>query len=186
MKMETFISTNIQDHANKIETNHPEWVLDKIYLDAYKQESTPGGNRYPDAAEALKRRVDKGALLVNYVGHGGEVGWAHERVLDIPTIQNWTNLNQMPVFMTATCEFSRYDDPARTSAGELLLFNRNGGGVALLSTTRLVFATPNFNLNDNFYDFVFSRPNGEYLRLGDVNRLTKVASSYYWSQSSEF
>ena len=167
---------NSESHSNKLRTNHPEYIVDKIYLDAYKQESTPGGERFPDVADALNRRVQKGALVVNYTGHGGEVGWAHERILDVPTIQGWTNYNALPVFLTATCEFSRYDDPGRTAAGEHVLLNDEGGAVALLTTTRLVFSSPNFALNSAFYDHCFSEPNGERLRLGDVNRLTKVAS----------
>ena len=67
---------------------------------------------------AIKESVNKGAVLVNYIGHGGETGWAHEQILTVPTIQNWTNYNRMPVFMTATCEFSRFDDHDRVSAGE--------------------------------------------------------------------
>ena len=72
--------------------------------------------------------MQKGVLVVNYVGHGGEVGWAHERFLDNTTILSWTNLERLPLFMTATCEFSRWDDPARTSAGEYVLLNRKWWG----------------------------------------------------------
>ena len=63
--------------------------LDKIYLDAYQQESTPGGQRYPDVNEALNNRVEKGAFLVNYTGHGGELGWAHEDILNNTMINAW-------------------------------------------------------------------------------------------------
>ncbi len=165
-----------EQHANNMVNNYPMLNLEKVYMDAYKQESTPGGERYPDAAEALKSRVEKGALIINYIGHGGEVGWAHERVLDLPTIQNWGNSNRLPLFVTATCEFSRFDDPARTSAGEYVFLNQFGGGIALLTTTRLVYSGPNYNLNRNFYSYAFTRPNGELMRLGDVNRLTKNLS----------
>lgn len=161
--------------ANKVVLNHPEYDIDKIFLDAYQQESTPGGERYPEAQAALRDRVQKGLLLLNYVGHGGEVGWAHERILDVSTILNWTNRDQLPLFMTATCEFSRFDDPARTSAGEYVLLNPNGGGIALMTTTRLVFSSQNFTLANNFYDHIFDETNG-VPRLGDVSRLTKNAS----------
>lgn len=161
--------------ANKVQLNHPEYDIDKILLDAYQQESTPGGERYPEAQEVLRNRVQKGLMLLNYVGHGGEVGWTHERILDVSTILNWTNRDQLPLFMTATCEFSRFDDPARTSAGEYVLLNPNGGGIALLTTTRLVFSSQNFALANNFYDHIFDETNGTP-RFGDVNRKTKNAS----------
>lgn len=162
--------------AAKVETNHPEYNIEKIFLDAYQQETTPGGERYPEAQEALRTLVQQGLLLVNYVGHGGEVGWAHERILDNSTILNWTNRDQLPLFMTATCEFSRFDDPGRTSAGEYVLLNANGGGIALMTTTRLVFSSQNFALANKFYDHIFDETNG-VPRLGDVSRKTKNAST---------
>ena len=39
------------------------------------------------------------------------------------TILAWTNGDRLPLFMTATCEFTRWDDPGRTSAGEFVLLN---------------------------------------------------------------
>ena len=161
--------------ATRVENEHPELNISKIYLDAYQQYSTPGGERYPEAQEELRERVQKGALLVNYVGHGGEVGWAHERFLDNSTILGWTNADRLPLFMTATCEFSRWDDPARTSAGEFVLLNPNGGGIGLMTTTRIAFSQPNFVLSGFFFDHAFEPLNelGEAMRLGDMFRQTK-------------
>ncbi|MCB0780177.1 MAG: type IX secretion system sortase PorU, partial [Flavobacteriales bacterium] len=161
--------------ATRVENEHPDLNISKIYLDAYQQYSTPGGERYPDAMDDLRERVQKGALVLNYVGHGGEVGWAHERVLDNSTILGWTNFERLPLFMTATCEFSRWDDPARTSAGEYVLLNPEGGGVGLMTTTRIAYSSNNFALSGYFYDHVFAEQNelGEMMRLGDIFRQTK-------------
>ena len=159
--------------ADTLKQNNPFINIDKLYLDAYLQVSTPGGERYPDISAAISDRVEKGALVINYIGHGGEVGWAHERILDVTTINEWNNSPRLPLFMTATCEFSRFDDPARTSAGEFVLLNPNGGGIALLTTTRLVYSGPNEILNDHFNDCVLDRINGNALRIGDIFTLTK-------------
>ena len=163
--------------ARRVEDEHPCFNVDKIFLDAYQQVSTPGGQRYPQAAQDLNDKVQKGLLLVNYVGHGGEVGWAHERFLDIPTILGWTNMDRLPLFMTATCEFSRWDDPARTSAGEYVLLNPVGGGIGLMTTTRLAYSDQNFQLGQRFYDHVFRETDalGREHRLGDVFHGTKRA-----------
>jgi len=163
--------------AEKVETSYKPYLTDKIYLDAYKEMSTPGGERYPDATNAFRNKVQQGALIVNYTGHGGEVGLAHERVLDIPTINAWTNFNALPLFVTATCEFSRFDDPDRTSAGELILLNPKGGGIGLLSTTRLVYSSPNFTLNNYFYDYALPDSLGNSMRLGDINMQTKIMAA---------
>lgn len=162
--------------ATLVDTTNNSYNIDKIFLDAYPQVSTPGGQRYPAATEAINNRVEKGALIINYTGHGGEVGWAHERVLQLSDINGWQNNYRLPAFITATCEFSRYDDPERISAGEYVLLNPNGGGIALFTTTRLVYSAPNFTLNKNFYNNLFDEVDGEIPTMGEVIRKTKVAS----------
>lgn len=157
--------------AKRLDTTRPELSLIKIYADSYQQEAKPGSQRYPTAREKLFREVDEGALLVSYIGHGGEVGWATERILQLEDIQNWTNSINMPVFTTITCEFTRFDDPNRVSAGEQLLLNPIGGAIALFSTTRSVFATNStYDINRLLNQQMMSL---ESPRLGDVIRTTK-------------
>ena len=151
-----------------IENIAPVYNLDKIYIDAYKPVSTPSGQKCPDANAGITSNVQNGVLLINYTGHGGETGWAEEGILTVREIESWTNYKNMPVFMTATCEFSRYDDPARISAGEHVFLNPLGGGIALFTTTRLANAGTNIGLTLYFYDTLFSKSNGEYPRFGDV------------------
>ncbi|NVO02626.1 MAG: type IX secretion system sortase PorU [Bacteroidetes bacterium] len=162
--------------ATFVDTAYNNFNVDKIYLDAYPQVSFSGGQRAPDVNDAITKRVEKGALIVNYTGHGGEVGWAHESILTVEEINSWTNSNNMPAFITATCEFSRFDDPARTSAGEYVFLNPNGGGIALFTTTRLAQSQANFALNSYFYKNVFERVNGKYPKMGDNIRTSKVLS----------
>jgi hypothetical protein len=175
--------------ANKltvlVEGTAPTFNIDKIFLDSYKSFSTPGGKRYPDATESFLRRINKGALVFNYTGHGGEGGLTEERILDVPTINSMSNFNKLPLFITATCEFSRYDDPDRTSAGELCLLNPKGGAIALLTTCRVAYSGPNLVLNQLILKNLFTRKaNGKWPTLGDVIQETKggngaVQSSFY-------
>ena len=159
--------------ANYVWNKYPIYNIDKIFFDAYPQIITPGGQRYPDVKDAIKNRVEKGALIINYTGHGGEEGWAHESVLEVSDINNWSNTNNMPLFVTATCEFSRYDDPKRISAGELVLLNPNGGGIALLTTSRVTYSSTNFVLSKVVYRHIFEKNNGAYYCLGDIVRISK-------------
>ncbi len=170
------------DHINQaesvsalIEQNYPVYNIDKFYLDAYQQESGAGGQRYPQVNIDITNRVNRGALMMNYAGHGGEQSLALERVITIPEIQAWNGFNNMPLFMTATCEFSRFDNPEFTSAGEYVILNPSGGGIALFTTVRLTFSSSNANLNRNIMDTVFATQNGQHLRLGDILRIGKNA-----------
>lgn len=169
--------------ANKVKSNYPTYNIDKIYADAYIQYSTPGGQRYPDVNENLDRRVEKGALLLNYTGHGGEVGLGHERYLENSQIDGYNNICNLPLFVTATCEFSRFDDPDRTSSGELCFLNPNGAAIGLLTTVRLAYSNTNLVLNSALYDNVFTPlPNGKMPALGDIVKLTKqeVLYNFYY------
>ena len=160
--------------ANKIYNGNKYYNVDKIFLDAYVQYSTPGGDRYPDAINDLNRRIEKGALIINYTGHGGELGLAEERIVEVSQILGWTNKNNLPLMVTATCEFSRFDDPDRTSAGEYCLLNENGGAIGLMTTVRLAFSGLNFILNNAFYDYALNpMTNGKMPHIGDLYRLTK-------------
>lgn len=171
-------SNEHMDQANQlatlIDTAYSAYNTEKIFLDAYPQISTPGGQRIPDATIAINQRMEKGALIVNYTGHGGETGWAHERVLEINDINSWTNFDRLPVFMTATCEFSRYDDPLRVSGGELVFLNPRGGGVALFTTARPTYGTPNFNLAKNFYNLALKPTENGMPFLGDLIQISKM------------
>lgn len=155
-----------------IKDNYPLYNVNKIYFDAYRQYNTPGGGRYPDVNREITSMIDKGVLLTNYIGHGGELGWADERVLEIVDINAWKNFGRMGLFFTATCEFSRFDDPQHTSAGELVFLNPEGGALSMITTTRLAFSSTNENLNNSFMDTVLKK-NGSIPRLGDVIKYTK-------------
>jgi hypothetical protein len=159
--------------ANYMDTTYNNFNIDKIYLDAYPEIATPGGQRYPAVNDLFNRRVEKGALMINYTGHGGEVGLAHERILEIDDINSWENGCRMPVFLTATCEFSRFDDPERTSAGELVLLNEHGGGIALFTTVRLSYSNSNYDINFDMYRHIYDSVNGGLPRIGDIFKLSK-------------
>ena len=160
--------------AGFVNTTYPGFFADKIYLDAYKQLSTSGGEKYPDVTAAINNRVKQGTLVMNYTGHANDKSMADEGILNIGIINSWSNYNKLPIFVTATCEFSRFDADL-TSAGEEILFNPNGGAVGLFSTTRLVYSGANFVLNTKFFKYIFEKDDqGNNLRLGDVMMKAKA------------
>ncbi len=54
---------------------------------------------------------------------------------------------------------------------------KKGGGIALMSTTRLVYSAPNYTLNRNIFAVAFNRDSeGKALRLGDIIRIAKNRS----------
>jgi len=163
--------------ASFVDTTYPHFFINKIYLDAFPQESSANTESYPEVNRLINDEINNGILIFNYTGHGGENSLAHEKIISISDINSWVNSDKLTIFVTATCEFSRFDNHQFTSAGELVLLNPNGGSVALFSTTRLVYSSPNYVLNRNFYDYVFEKDyKGETRALGDIIRLSKNVS----------
>ncbi len=180
--------TQANSLADWVGENYPMFVVKKVLLDAYKQVSASSGARYPDVNRILNDNLQKGLLIFNYTGHGGEIGLAAEHILMTDDLMSLTNSDNLPLFVTATCEFSRFDDltddegilTENTSAGESSLLNANGGSIALFTTTRIVYSDRNHFLNTKFYNVVFQRDTeGNFFKLGDIVRMTKDSSDIH-------
>lgn len=159
--------------SNVVDSLCPAMNISKIYLDAYKQENTAYGYRYPAVNEDINKTIHEGSLIINYTGHGGELGWAEEGILPVNEIAQFKNYYNLPVFITATCEFSRYDNPALQSAGELLLLMPAGGSIALFSTTRVAYAHSNEIINRFLLTNIFKQEQKDDIRFGDAVKLAK-------------
>jgi len=158
-----------------IETNYEQFNTNRIFVDAFPQVvSTNTGKRFsPEARAEIEKNIENGVLIMNFTGHGAETGWTSEDILTNGQVVNWQNRYKMPMFLTATCEFGRYDNPTLKSGAELAMLNANGGAIALLTTTRPVFSNTNLEVNEAFYNAAFQEVNGEMPRLGDILVKTK-------------
>ena len=163
--------------AEAVKKAHPNFNQEKIYFDAFKQVSTPGGARYPDVEDKLNNEIFKGLLILNYLGHGGPKGWSQERVLKTTEIGSWTNRDKLPLIITATCSFTGFDDPALVTGGEEAILNKNGGAIALFSTVRSVYSSQNFRLTKSVFDTIFSKSETEPLAIGEILRRAKNSNS---------
>lgn len=155
-----------------VEDQYPTLNQNKIYMDAFPLEESAGGDIVPEASHAFNTAINNGTLILNYTGHGGELGLAHEQLVTVQDILSWKNKDQLATFLTATCEFTRYDDRDRVSAGEHVFLNPNGGGIALFTTTRIAYANQNLNINRAFYNQLFD---DDSFRMGDLIKRTKNA-----------
>ncbi len=161
-----------EDICNILENSDANCFINKIYTDAYTAEITSTGRTYPSAKKKLFQVLDDGVLVIDYIGHGSTVAWTHEDLLNITDIQSMY-LKRLPLFITATCDFGRYDHED-ISAGEILCLNPSGGGIALITTTRVVYISNNHYLNTGVAQQVFKKDeNFEYPRLGDILRKAK-------------
>ena len=150
----------------------------KVYIDSHVQQASSGGERYPDAKEQILRYVNFGALVVNYLGHGGETGMASERIFQSGDAQNLTNRYKYPLFITTTCELTKFDNPYLESAGEFLYKNPSGGAIAMITTTRAIFIEEAKTLNRILSGYLYSYTplnTYDYPSMAEAFRRTKVS-----------
>src|SRR5690606_30616037 len=138
-----------------ISLNKPFVNVKKIHSDAYQQETSAGGNRYPKVNDAIKSAIEVGAIIMDYFGHGGEDGLAHEAIYTKEAAQELKNKDNLPCIITVTCEFTKFDNPLRITAGELTYQNKEGGAISLVTTTRAVFITKGVDFNKRLADQLF-------------------------------
>ncbi len=164
-------------------TAGPVFNQQKIYLDAFRQESGAGGSSYPQAIQASNNQIYNGTLIWNYNGHGGAYRLAEETILDQAMVNNWNNPNRLPLFITATCDFAPYDNPNSNSIGENILLRPKTGAIGLMTTTRVVFAFSNRIMNNNYLQFALEPDaNGKYKTLGDA---IKGAKNFTYQTSGD-
>lgn len=166
---------NISSSVEKLDSS---FNIQKVYMDAFKKISSPGGGSFPEVERIISDRMLQGSRYVSYIGHGGEAGWADEKILDVNDIRAWTNKDKLAIFLTATCEFSRYDNPSRVSAGEWVIINPNGGAIAMLTTVRLVYGgfSNNIGFSINFFKHAIDTTPGVMNTMGEAVMKTKIES----------
>jgi len=159
---EDILQENMEKIADSIADRKPILNVKKIYADAFVQEISSGGERYPDVKNEISNNVDTGTLLIDYFGHGGEDGWAAERILEVSQIQSWNNFNNLPLFITITCDFTKFDNPHRRTAGEHLIWNKNGGASSLVTTTREIYINVGRAINEQLIKYLLNFNNENY------------------------
>ena len=170
---ENIIQGTSNSLADLITDNKSFFNVKKILSDAYVQESSSGGERYPEVNNAIIDGIELGALVVNYFGHGGEDGLARERIFDKIDATELSNENKLNCFVSVTCEFTKFDNPGRNTAGEFLYWNKNGGAIALITTTRQIFVSVGVNFNLTLENYLFSLNSDNYHTMAEALRLTK-------------
>ncbi|MFT3687427.1 MAG: type IX secretion system sortase PorU [Phycisphaerales bacterium] len=159
--------------ADRISTEKPFFNVTKILLDSFVQETSAGGKRYPKAREAIFSAFEKGALVFNYLGHGGEDGLSEERIWEKSDGQNLGNRYKYPLFITITCDFSRFDNPYRPTAGEYTFWNPKGGAISMITTVRSIGQGPAQDFNDTLGRYLFSYGSNTYTSMAEALRLAK-------------
>ena len=158
--------------ATLVENTYPGYTVQKIYWDAYARTTSSTGNSYPDVTRLIKERMNDGALIMNYSGHGAAYALSHELVLQTPDFAEATSL-RLPLWLTASCDIMPFDGQ-EDNIGETAMNNKRGGAIAFFGTTRTVYANYNEAMNLAFTTYVLG-PDGDSPRMtiGEAARRAK-------------
>ena len=177
--------------AELVEEVAPYIDQKKVYGISYPREFLNGW-KIPRARQDILTAIDNGVLMFNFSGHGGEEGLAQEDLFNSDDAASLTNYDALPIFITATCSFGRWDQSDAQSGAEKLLLNREGGAIALLTTVRTVYTSGdasslNVGMNVALNEELFRRGEGGLMpRLGDALRLTKNTRVGYEGNNRKF
>lgn len=130
--------------ARNIGNLYPQLNLDKLYADAYHQSSGAIGSYYPDLNNALRQRINKGCLLLNYIGHGSTGYIGTERYIELSDIDAYSNEDRLPLFVTSTCSYGRFDIPDELCGAEACLL-APGAMIGVISASRPISHVERFN-----------------------------------------
>ncbi len=148
--------------------------LDKIYLADYPTIITSAGRRKPQVNTAIIDAINRGTVLLNYIGHGNPEVWTHEYVFEksvtIPQLHN----KDYFFLVAATCDFAYYDVPNESSSTDELVLKPDGGAIAALSSVRVVTSSANDELNRAFMTNLLVSPR-------DTLNLMKTIGSVYFA-----
>ena len=167
---------DLNQMADVLTTQKPFVNVKKIHADAYLQQVAAGGERYPQAKNDFLDALELGALVFNYFGHGNEESLARERLFEKLDAQNLTNRYRYPLFITITCEFTRFDDPNRFTGGEYMYWNKNGGAIALVATTRQISVSTGRVMNDFLSEYLYAYGSNDYPTIAEALRLAKLTT----------
>lgn len=165
---------NNETYERIMDTSKPAFYINKVYCGAYQKVNTNSGTRFPQVNADVMQAIENGLLTFTYTGHGGETALAEERIFGTTEIAALQNFDRMPFVFTATCAFSKYDNPLMLSAGEQLFLQPNGGAIAMLTTCRLTWGIHNVKIGRAMTAVLYNRDDeGKPLRLGDIVRMAK-------------
>ena len=165
-----------EDFSKTIEQSSVGFQVKKLYLDQFPQEIQNAQYSSQAAKKEVLSYFNEQADFIHFVGHGSESGWTDEKILTNNDLVGLGNGQHLPILLTATCQFGRFDDPNILSGAELSLLSNKGGAIALISTTRPVFQSSNYLFGQAFYRNLLAHSTQKEYRLGDLFRDTKNES----------
>jgi hypothetical protein len=155
--------------------DEPGISLDRVYLLDYPINAS---YRKPEAAQDVLSFINRGTLMINYVGHGSSNQWADEVVLQTSdALSRLRNENRTGMVNAFSCTVGRFESLSSEGMSEQFVKQPKVGAIGAISATRESFPGPNIALAAAFYGRTFDRDpaTGRPLTVGEA--LTNAKNS---------
>ena len=124
-------------------------TVEKVYLSDF-----PTVN---EARQEALNGINKGALLVNYIGHAGITRLTGEGLLRSEDVSFFRNGEKLPIVTAMTCVVGRFALPGYDTLSEALLLKKNGGAVAVWAPTGASLNDSAVMLAEAFFKALFQQ-----------------------------
>lgn len=156
------------------------FVTDKAYVPMYPkatENSESGVAQVRKTATGSKSHIiemlKNGQFFATYVGHAGATTFTlYSHMWTAGDVQK-TTYEHFPIMTTACCDVARFDNDNRGIA-ESMFHKKDGGAIALFTSSRQVYATNNDILNTAFIKALLPyNAKKTQTRIGDAYRISK-------------
>jgi peptidase C25-like protein len=168
-------TTDSDDLGDVISENEKGTTVDKVYLLDYPLNSA---FHKPEAAQDLLAFINRGALLVNYIGHGASNQWSDEVLMQTnDAISRMRNEGRTPMINSFSCTVGRFESLTSEGMSEQFVKQRSIGAIAAVSATRESYPGANVALAKAYYKRLFPPDSsGIVITAGEALREAKNSS----------
>ena len=142
---------------NELHTGmHVTTIHDTQYARSPNEEGVEVVRRTATEGKQLwSKRFKEGVYFATYVGHAGPISFTKYNKMWTTGDVASTSYSHWPIMSTACCDVAHFDNDSRGIA-DLMFHKRDGGAIALLCSSRMVYANHNDALNTYFINGLFS------------------------------
>jgi hypothetical protein len=168
-------TTDSDNLGDVISANEKGTTVDKVYLLDYPLNSA---FHKPEAAQDLLAFINRGSLLVNYIGHGASNQWADEVLMQTnDAISRMRNEGRTPMINSFSCTVGRFESLTSEGMSEQFIKQKGVGAIAAVSATRESYPNENVALAAAYYRRLFPPDSmGIVVTAGEALREAKNSS----------
>ena len=173
-----------QGYKNQIDNElHTGMQVNTVHNSMYPRSTTEPAveidrKTATEAKRMLRSQLKDGAYFFTYVGHAGPVSLTKKNKMWTTGDVVRTSYANYPIMSTVCCNVAHFDNDSRGIA-ELMFHKRDGGAIALLTSSRMVNASGNDKLNQFFINSLFSYDRtGVMPTLGEAYKESKSGFTF--------